>query len=281
MNNLYLLFAFIGIAFILLIYMAFFLPLKLNERHFFIRNDKKKILDITKAFDLYEDYTSLNVAHFSDTRFSHRFRPRHLNAAIRSTLKNKPDLIVFSGNLIEDYERWPHHHNQKVITKLKKMRAPLGKFAVFGSQDYINDGEYFVKEILKEAGFTILVNEEKVLYGEDITVSIIGLDDATSGKPNWNLIPASANIHLCILHDPEAIHQLLDLSVYNLILSGQTAPVFEKENELKQYTEGFYLVSPSTLLAVAKPMRLASFFKRFRQKPELNYYHFTTISLKE
>ena len=55
----------------------------------------------------------------------------------------------------------------------------------------------------------------------------------------------------------------------------------EKENELKQYTEGFYLVSPSTLLAVAKPMRLASFFKRFRQKPELNYYHFTTISLKE
>ena len=46
----------------------------------------------------------------------------------------------------------------KLIRKMKRFTAPMGKIAILGNHDYLNNGQYFVKNALEEAGFTVLKN---------------------------------------------------------------------------------------------------------------------------
>mgnify|MGYP000987254220 CR=1 FL=1 len=96
----------IGIALIflfLIIYMVFIEPRRLLVRHYFIKKEKQKVLDISKAYDLYEEKTAITIAHLSDFHFSKGYKPRRINHVISSVLETRPDIIVFTGDLVDNY----------------------------------------------------------------------------------------------------------------------------------------------------------------------------------
>ena len=80
----------------------FLKPKKAHEVHYLIHKNKQKILDISKAYDLYAEASHLVIAQFSDTHFGRRRKPHLINPLIRSTIIRQPDVIVATGDFIDD-----------------------------------------------------------------------------------------------------------------------------------------------------------------------------------
>ncbi|MCH9609642.1 MAG: UDP-2,3-diacylglucosamine pyrophosphatase LpxG [Chlamydiales bacterium] len=86
-------------------------PLEKNERHL----------------------NGLTVVQISDLHFNRATSERFLNKIVRRTMRQKPDLILFTGDFIchsrlEDGER--------LKTFLCKLQAPLGCYCTLGNHDY-------------------------------------------------------------------------------------------------------------------------------------------------
>ena len=99
----YLLVAITCLILAIYIYVIFILPYMIREKHYFIHKNSNEVIDISRAYDLYELKSIVTIAHFSDTHFSRFFSPKKINRLIRSTQRNRPEIIIFTGDLIENY----------------------------------------------------------------------------------------------------------------------------------------------------------------------------------
>ena len=232
------------------------------------------------AYDMFAHEGDVTIAHISDLHFSRWFKPRKMNKIIRSVMEMKPDIIVFTGDLIDDYKYWPKKQTNRLIEKLKRLKAPMGKIAVLGNHDYKHGGQYFVKEVLKEAGFTTLVNEE--VFGSDakISMNIVGIDDLSGGKPDYNFDSTLAEWHILLAHQPDQIQAIHNLSQYDLVLSGHShggqirlPHLYIKTEGAKHYTESLYLPTKNTILSVNTGIGMTMIPARFGVPPEIVYYH--------
>lgn len=255
-------------------------PSRLKQRHYLIRKNKQRVLDISDAYDMFAHEGDVTIAHISDMHFSRWFKPRKMNKIIRSVMEMQPDIIVFTGDLIDDYKHWPKKQTDRLIEKLKRLKAPMGKVAVLGNHDYKHGGQYFVKEVLKEAGFTTLVNEE--VFGSDakISMNIVGIDDLSSGKPHYNFDSTLAEWHILLAHQPDQIEAITNLAQYDLVLSGHShggqirlPHLYIKTEGAKRYTESLYLPTKNTILSVNTGIGMTMIPARFGVPPEIVYYH--------
>lgn len=273
----------LGIIAILLVFSiyAFFIePSSLKQRHYLIRKNKQRVLDISDAYDMFAHEGDVTIAHISDLHFSRWFKPRKMNKIIRSVMEMQPDIIVFTGDLIDDYKHWPKKQTDRLIEKLKRLKAPMGKIAVLGNHDYKHGGQYFVKEVLKEAGFTTLVNEE--VFGSDakISMNIVGIDDLSGGKPNYNFESTLAEWHILLAHQPDQIDAINNLEQYDLVLSGHSHGgqirlpyLYIKTEGAKHYTDSLYLPTKNTILSVNTGIGTTMIPARVGVPPEIVYYH--------
>jgi len=118
----------------------------------------------------------LKIAQLSDMHFGIIIGEGLLNKVIEKIEEAKPDIIVSTGDLIDAGVE----HIQHLKDKLKRMHAPLGKFAIIGNHEFYT-GISRSQKFLEESGF-------KVLRGEGINVggliNIIGIDDGESNPDN-------------------------------------------------------------------------------------------------
>lgn len=267
----YLIYGIAAFFVVLLLFWVFIIPHHILQKHYFIQKNSNKVIDISKADDLYQQQTDLLIAHISDTHFSAHYRPHHFNPVIRSILKTSPDLIIFTGDLLQTYKKWPHRYSQRLIEKLSRIHAKMGKLAILGDQDYLDDGHFFVEEVLKKSGFTILKNEE--IFGSDDTISInvTGIDDVLKGHPKFDYEATLAEWHLLLIHEANSIQQVPRLEKYDLVLAGQTKNL-HTSRRVPHYSTGLYLLKPSTILSISNGLR--HFFSWSKKStPEIIYYH--------
>ncbi|WP_430600329.1 hypothetical protein IGI84_002126 [Enterococcus sp. DIV0008] len=263
----------------LLVYSFIIEPHLLKQRHYLIKKDKRTVLDISKAYDLYQAESNIVIAHISDLHFSRWFKPRRMNRIIRSTIQNKPDLIIITGDLIDNYKKWPHRSTKRLIEKLKKLQAPLGKIAVMGNHDHLNDGHYFVKEIYQHAGFTLLDNESVFGSDDKTSMNIVGID-IESPKVSFTYEATLAEWQLLLLHEPDYVSRITNLPNYDLILSGHSHGgqirlpfYYAKTKGALKYTDGLYLLGKETLLSVSSGVGMTKIPARLGVPPEILYYH--------
>ncbi|MFV0558693.1 MAG: metallophosphoesterase [Enterococcus sp.] len=270
-----------------IIFYAFFIePRRLRERRYLIRKEKQKVLDISKAYDMYQLQTDLVIAHLSDFHFSYWFKPKRINRLIRSLRETQPDMILFSGDLIDDYQRWPSSQTELLIEKLKRLQAPKGKIAILGNHDYKHDGKHFIVEVLKEAGFTLLVNETNYQADQKISISIAGVDDALGGHPKYLYNLPTSDWRIMLIHQPDRIDQVPDLAKYDLVLAGHShggqirLPFYRKVVQgARRYTHGLYWPSEKTLLSVNTGIGTTGIHARLAVLPEIIYYHLSTSEI--
>ena len=265
---------------LLLFYWYFLKPKKAKEVHYLIHKDKRQVLDISNAYDLYEDSKTLLVAHFGDTHFRSGHGPKKLNPLIRSTIAREPDIIVFTGDLIANYESWPHHLTPILVDKLKRLKAPSGKFAVLGNQDYVKDGQYFVREVLKDAEFQPLINESIFTAKEETAVHIVGMDDTILGHPVYEFDKKIANWQLLLVHEAGHIEKVKSLLDFDLVLTGHQFKkrIFKKNQNAPKFTDGLYQLGSKTLLSIFPKYEAG---KIFLKTPTIYYYHLVKESNKK
>lgn len=165
----------------------------------------------------------LKIVQCSDLHVGPNYDMGHLERLVGSVNALQPDIIVFTGDLIDDNTSFKD--NDKTIEILGKLKASLGKYAVAGNHDYGGNGFKRYRKIMEETGFNLLINEKKQIALENgKVINIIGLDDAVFGKVNLpqamnKVSPSEYNIVLC--HEPDVADEVAAYSV-DLQLSGHS-----------------------------------------------------------
>jgi len=163
---------------------------------------------------------SLKIGIFSDTHFGEYYSVDNFEKVVEKMNAAKPDVIVFLGDLIDDFNRYTGD-TEKISEALARLEAPLGKFAVYGNHDYGGGAQHEYKDIMASGGFSVLVNEYIML--DEYNIAITGIDDFIIGYGDTvaaNYAPSdSYNVILC--HEPDFINTLLDYNT-DLMLAGHT-----------------------------------------------------------
>jgi predicted MPP superfamily phosphohydrolase len=138
-----------------------------------------------KSEKLPENYKGLRVVQISDIHLgSFNYRYHILDRAINMINDLKPDLIFFTGDLVNNCS-WELENWDSVLNQLT---AKIGKFAVLGNHDY---GDYKkwdsedlkkanfeeIKHFYKKINFNLLLNEAEIIDKDGEKIAIVGVEN--------------------------------------------------------------------------------------------------------
>lgn len=154
---------------------------------------------------------------FTDLHLGPMYGPDHLARVVDSINRQKPQLVVFGGDFFAKFLRDAHMLPFRwLVEQLRRIQAPLGKYAVLGNHEMRQGAQPFFELLFKEAGF-------RVLWDEIVTpapgITICGLAPYSNGhilkdmpKDGWRLV-------LC--HMPDKC-RYLPLKNVDLVLAGHS-----------------------------------------------------------
>ena len=188
--------------------------------------------DLPAAFDGYK-ITQLSDIHVGSFDDKHK-----IEYAINLVNEQKSDALFFTGDLVNNKasEMIPW---KEVFGRLK---AKDGKFSILGNHDY---GDYVdwnseeekhnnleeLKQIQKEIGFDLLLNESRFIEKNGERIALVGVENWGRGvfKRAGDLQKAAENIaendfKILMTHDPSHWEDVVidDAYKYQLTLSGHT-----------------------------------------------------------
>ena len=197
-----------------------------------IRKVKLKIKGLPNSFKGYK------IIQISDVHAGSFLHPEKLQQAIDLINEQKPDLVLFTGDMVNNYAS----EFEPFVALFKSITAKDGKFSILGNHDY---GDYGAWEstakkaknlpdlinLQKQAGFEMLRNEHRIIeqggeklyllgvenWGEKPFPQYGDLDKAAKGIP-----PEAAKILMS--HDPTHFDYIVKKhpSKVQLTLSGHT-----------------------------------------------------------
>jgi len=185
-----------------------------------------------------ESFNGLKIVHISDLHLgSFNFRYHILERAVSLINHLEPDLIFFTGDLVNNFA-WELKGWGKVLEKLE---AKKGKFAVLGNHDY---GDYSswetpelkksnfesIKYFYKKINFKLLLNEGTLIQKNGLDIAILGVENW--GNPPFkkygDLAKAMETVKkvplkILLSHDPTHWpEEVVDHTDIYLTLSGHT-----------------------------------------------------------
>lgn len=232
---------------------------------------------------------TIKIIQFSDTHIKNNFTYKNLNKVVNSINQLNPDVVIFTGDLYDNYAKY--HDDINIIKELKKIKANYAKIAIWGNRDYGGGASRYYENIIKEAGFTLLKNENYDLTtNENKKILITGLDDSILGNPK---LPVSKveqyDYRILLSHEPDNV-TMFAVDDYQLILSGHShggqinIPFFSFINQkalsstlfAKKYSGGMTQLNPTTKIYVNTGIGTTHIFARFGVIPEITMF---TINL--
>lgn len=136
-------------------------------------------------------FKGLKIVHISDIHSGSFNDEQAVQRGIDKILKEKPDLILFTGDLVNDR----HTEMTDYISHFSKLNAPMGVFSTLGNHDY---GDYVrwespeakvtnlenLKKVHATMGWRLLMNEHVVLEKDGETIALLGIEN-WSAKGNF------------------------------------------------------------------------------------------------
>lgn len=247
--------------------------------HMFINIKEYKIesTNIPNSFD------GLKIVHFSDIHFGTSVDNKKLNQIVNKINKLKPDIIFFTGDLINNNIIINEETQNEIINSLSNLKPTLYKYAIYGDEDYANKS---YRTIIENAGFKLLDNESTLLYYKDNTpIEITGFSPISS-SPNYTILTNlienidPTNLYKIVLtHEPDTIDKFINYNP-NLVLSGHSLggliripllkPLFLKENSKKYYND-YYKINNCNFY-ISNGLGTSNFNARLNNLPSINFY---------
>ena len=257
---------FIGL---LLIYSYYIEPYNLIIKEYKIENK-----------DIPSNYDGLKIIHFSDLHYGSKVDIEYLKKIIKLINKQKPDLILFTGDLIEKNTKLNDKEIESIKKELIKLESTLGNYAITGNHDIEQLSTF---ETLLKDNFTILNNEEKLIYyKENIPLSITGFVDSSESNPNYDILKEeNNNFRLVLIHEPDEFDKIKDYN-FNIMLSGHShngqirLPLIGKiytPYGAKKYYEEHYIINNKELF-ISNGIGTSRIDFRFMSTPSINFYRF-------
>lgn len=228
-----------------------------------------------------QNFHGYKIIQVSDINYGTSFTEKNLEKTINKINQLKPDIVFFTGNLINKEVNIDQKTEKKIIKILNKLDTPLYKFAIYGSSDYNDTFE----TIMHETSFTILDNESTLIYNKDETpIMITGFNnnkkeqDYTIITNPINEIDTSNFYKIVLTHNPNVIDKI---KLYNpdLVLSGSTLggyidlaftkPLLLDENI--NYYEDYQKINKTDLF-ISSGLGTEKVNMRFNNLPSINLF---------
>jgi predicted MPP superfamily phosphohydrolase len=141
-------------------------------------------------------FKGIKIAHISDIHSGSFTNKKAVLHGVEKILKEKPDLILFTGDLVNDRAL----EMEDYMDVFNRLKAPMGVYSIFGNHDY---GDYYfghnptgdkaiaktknlqrLKEVHAELGWRLLMNEHVALEKDGESIALLGIEN-WSNKGNF------------------------------------------------------------------------------------------------
>lgn len=212
---------------------------------------------------------------FSDLHLGPMYTPEHLEQVVDAINAQSPELVLFGGDFFAKFLRDAHMLSFSQLTaQLRRIHAPLGKYAVWGNHDVRQGSAPFYRMLMEHGGFVPLW--DKIVQPAP-GITLCGLAPYSNGRI-LNRMPKDG-WRICLCHMPDKA-RYLNLSHVDLVLSGHShagqiqLPVLTKmilPPGGKMYPYGLYTPQPqrSAQLFVSRGIGMSGVPFRFLCPPEL------------
>ncbi len=157
-----------------------------NKYNYQVKNIKIPFANLPSAFK------GFKIVHISDIHTGSFTNLNAVNRGIDLILSQKPDLILFTGDLVNNKSDEVGEY-QKIFSRLK---APMGVYSVLGNHDY---GDYVnwktpaekadnlesLKKIHANMGWRLLLDEHLPLEKDNATIGLLGVQNI-SGRGSFH-----------------------------------------------------------------------------------------------
>lgn len=167
--------------------------------------------DLPVAFD------GLTIAQFSDLHAGSFSSPNFIAEAVDRILELKPDLVFFTGDLVNNEAS----EAESYISEFKRLKAQFGVHSVLGNHDYGDYGPWpsqeakaanlnRLKDIHRESGWNLLLNDNYILEVSGEKLAIVGVENwgASRHFPKYGDIDKAVSgaedvpFKIMLSHDP-------------------------------------------------------------------------------
>lgn len=234
-------------------------------------------LDLKKLPIAFEGW---KIVQFSDIHLGFHYDIEDLQTVVSMINNINPDIIFFTGDLIEVGNREPEL-SIPVLNALKDLRG--GKWAVIGNHDYSSKDK--VIQALESSQFKVLKNTHEYIESNQQRLYIAGIDDVMYGRPNIGKAIEGLSEYDCVFllaHEPdigdESSKYPISAQFSGHSHGGQVnipfyGPII-RQRLARNYTNGLYHVGEKKMpLYVNRGIGTTNLAIRFFCRPEITVFH--------
>lgn len=266
---------------VIIVIVVILLSLFLYSR--FINTNGFKIVEntisITNIPDAFQDF---KIVQFSDLLINSTKNVNDLENIVNQINEMKPDIIVFTGDLIYRDYNISEEEIENIKVNLKKLDCTLYKYAIIGDNDAENVDLY--KEIINDSGFILLDNQSSYIFYKDVTpIKITGITDINNLDNALYIADELETFYnIALTHEPDNIDTLankdIDLVLAGHSLLGQIRVPFWggilKKDGANKYLDDNYTTNNTQLFVSGGLGTDNNIPFRLFNKPQINLYRF-------
>lgn len=235
--------------------------------------------------NLPESFHGFKIVHFSDLHYLTTINKKELDKIINKINLLKPDLVVFTGDLIDSQKKITDEDLNILTDNLNNIKVTTGMYAIKGNHDYINDN---FEKVFNETSFKILNNSYELIYYKG-TIPILLTGIGSSLKNDSDIDSAFSysemdNLYtISLLHEPDIIDSIKSKYQVNLALAGHShngqirfpgiGSLLKVKNGKKYWNENYQI--SDTNLYISGGLGTSMYEFRFFTKPSINLYRLT------
>jgi len=220
---------------------------------------------------------AIRIAHLADMHIQ-KLGWREAKV-IDQVMNLEPDLVVLSGDVIDKAESLSILHS--FLTELGDIKS----IAVLGNWEYWSGVDlHDLYEEYQHHNFRLLVNDVASYQIKERSIQVLGFDDFTAGKPNYDLLQYidDSDLKILVQHSPGFFDNLsssLNSQLFDLCLSGHThggqvtlfgSPIWMPPGS-GSFSAGLYQ-TPFCELFVSKGIGTSILPIRFWARPEITVF---------
>ena len=243
------------ILIIIIISMTFFLyTTYISSKIISVKETRITSEKLPKSFD------GLKIIQISDIHYGSTIFIEDIKNLINIINRRNPDLVVFTGDLINKNYKINSSEQEKLIKQMKKIKSTIGKYAILGEED-----SNTFTTIMNQSNFTILNNSYELIYKNSNTpILLIGLNSSITGAINidqaYKYFTRSTHNNdiftISLLHEPDSVDNIISSYPTDIFLAGHShngqialpyiGGIIKKEGA-KNYINEFYQLNNSKL----------------------------------
>ena len=223
--------------------------------------------EIPRGFD------GMKIVQISDIHYGTTINESNLKKMVNKVNQLKPDIIVFTGDLVAKGINPTDKIKAEITVNLSKLEAPIGKYAIASNEDLESDSFY---DLITNSGFTLLNNEAKLIYNnDDEPIELVGISNINSK------IELTDNYKIALIHKPDDFDNIKNAN-YNIVMAGHNHGGIIRLPFLggliniegaKKYHNDYYEID-NTKLYVSSGLGTSNINFRMFNQPSINLYRF-------